>query len=295
MFDVQSVYQATSVEDAIRALSENENAMVVSGGTDVWVQNREGKHAGLQFVSIHGLPEITGVHMQADGTLAIGAATCFTDITSNDLVKRYIPMLGEAVDQVGSPQIRNVGTIGGNVCNGVTSADSAPSLFALDAVLRLRGAEGERLVPITEYYTGAGKTVRRHDEVLCQVLIPKVGYDGVYGQYIKYGKRNAMEISTLGCAVTVKLDAAKKTLERIHIAYGVAAPTPMRCTEAEAALVGKPATKATALLAADLAIQAIKPRTSWRASKEFRLHLAHTLCMRATEQAIMRAGGKTDD
>lgn len=295
MFDVKSVYQASSVEDAIRALKADDTAMIVSGGTDVWVQNRDGKHAGLSFVSIYGMPEITGVHQEADGTLVIGAATCFTDITANEQIKRCVPMLGEAVDQVGSPQIRNVGTIGGNVCNGVTSADSAPSLFALDAVLHLKGAEGERLVPITEFYTGPGKTVRRHDEVLCDIRIAKENYENVAGQYIKYGKRNAMEISTLGCAVTVKLDADKRAIERIRIAYGVAAATPMRCFDAEAALKGKPASAGTALLAADMAIQAINPRTSWRASKEFRLHLAHELCKRAAEQAIARAGGKIDD
>ncbi|MDD3336640.1 MAG: xanthine dehydrogenase FAD-binding subunit XdhB [Eubacteriales bacterium] len=293
MYDVQSVYQAKSVQDAIEALGKDERAMIVSGGTDVWVQNREGKHAGLPFVSIHGLPEITGVRIEEDGTLVIGAATCFTDITASPLIQRHVPMLGEAVDQVGSPQIRNVGTIGGNVCNGVTSADSAPSLFALDAQLKLQGAMGERIVPITEFYTGAGKTVRAHDEVLCEVRIPKESYEGVYGQYIKYGKRNAMEISTLGCAVTVKLGNQK--LVRVRIAYGVAGPTPLRCFEAEAELVGKPVGKETACLAADLAVQAIRPRTSWRASKEFRLHLAHELCTRAMEQAMEKAGGKIND
>lgn len=294
MFDVHSVYQARSVGDAIRALGEDNNAMIVSGGTDVWVQNREGKHAGLNFVSIHGLPEITGVRLEADGTLVIGAATCFTGITNDPLIQRLVPMLGEAVDQVGSPQIRNVGTIGGNVSNGVTSADSAPSLFALDAALLLKGGEGERLVPITAFYTGPGKTVRRHDEVLCEIRVAKQSYEGVYGQYLKYGKRNAMEISTLGCAVTVKLNQELNTLESLRIAYGVAGPTPMRCVETEKALTGKPV-KGAALAAADGAINEIHPRTSWRASKAFRVHLAHELCRRAMEQAIQKAGGKLDD
>ena len=291
MFDVQSIYQATSVEDAIRALCADEKAMIVSGGTDVWVQNRDGRHAGLPFVSVHGLKEISGVSLLADGTLSIGAATCFTDVTENELIQRYVPMLGEAADQVGSPQIRNAGTIGGNVCNGVTSADTAPSLFALDAVLLLRGKGGERRVPIATFYAGPGKTVRDRGEVLCRILIPQESYAGVYGQYIKYGKRNAMEISTLGCAVTVRLDQSKQTIERLRIAYGVAAPTPMRCLEAEEACTGRPVTGETVRQAADAAVAAIHPRTSWRASKDFRLHLARELCVRAMEQAILKAGG----
>ena len=291
MFDVGSVYTARSADDAIRALAADETAVIVSGGTDIWVANRDGKHAGANFVSIHGLEELRGVRAEADGTIVIGATTCFTDITNDPVIQRYIPMLSEAVDQVGSPQIRNVGTIGGNICNGVTSADSAPSLFALDARLVLRGPDGERTVPITEFYTGPGKTVRRHDEILCAFRIPKDSYEGVAGQYIKYGKRNAMEISTLGCAVTVRLSEDKKTILRARVAYGVAGPTPMRCTEAEKAAEGRPVSRETVADMIQAMLTEIRPRDSWRASKDFRIHLARTLLERAAEQAIARAGG----
>lgn len=291
MFDVGSVYPASSLEDAIRALRENENSLIVSGGTDIWVASRDGKYAGADFVSIHDIPELKGIREEPDGTLVIGAGTCFTDITAHPLIQRYIPMLGEAVDQVGSPQIRNVGTVGGNVCNGVTSADSAPSLFALDALLVLRGPEGERTVPITEFYLGPGKTVRACEEILCEIRIPKQSYDGVFGQYIKYGKRNAMEISTLGCAVTVKLSPDKRTFERVHVAYGVAGPTPMRCPEAEKLAEGQPVSRETVSRMADSVLASVHPRSSWRASREFRLHLTRVLLERAAEQAILRAGG----
>jgi len=294
MFDVQSVYRAANVADAIRALCEDERAMIIAGGTDVLVQNREGKHAGIPLVSVHGLPELTGVLMEMDGTLVIGAATCFTDITNHPLIQRHIPMLGLAVDEVGSPQIRNVGTVGGNLCNGVTSADSAPSLLALDAVLKLRGRDGERLTPLRDFYVSAGKTTRAHDEVLCEIRIVKESYQNVFGCYIKYGKRAAMEISTLGCAVTVRLTPDKKAIERMRIAYGVAAPTPIRCEAAEALAVGKAPDAETLEAVTHAAVEGISPRTSWRASREFRLHLAGELCRRAMSQAIMQAGGNAD-
>lgn len=158
MFDVQSVYRAANVADAIRALCEDERAMIIAGGTGTCLcKTARASTWAFRWSAFTGLPELTGVLMETDGTLVIGAATCFTDITNHPLIQRHIPMLGLAVDEVGSPQIRNVGTVGGNLCNGVTSADSAPSLLALDAVLKLRGRDGERLTPLRDFYVSAGK------------------------------------------------------------------------------------------------------------------------------------------
>ena len=155
--------------------------------------------------------------MEEDGTLVIGPGTSFSHITAHPLIQQHVPMLGYAVDQVGGPQIRNIGTIGGNVCNGVTSADSASSLFAYNAVLELTGPEGIRQVPIQEFYTGPGRTVRQHEEVMTAIRISKKDYEGYSGCYIKYGKRNAMEIATLGCACLVKLSADKKVVEDMRL------------------------------------------------------------------------------
>ena len=292
MYDIASLHRAVSVEDALRALAANENALVISGGTDVLVQNREGRHAGAALVSIHDLEEIRGVSLLENGDILIGAATCFTDLTNSPIIQSHIPMLGLAADEVGSPQIRNAGTIGGNVCNGVTSADTAPSLLALDAELELRSLEGERRVPLEAFYTGPGRTVRRRDELLCFLRIRPDSYRNVGGCYIKYGKRNAMEISTLGCAVALRLRDG--VIERVRVAYGVAGPTPARCAAAEEAALGKPATAQTVEQAADVAVRALHPRTSWRASREFRLQLSHELLKRAMTQAIANAGGNAD-
>ena len=115
MFDIQSFYEAKSVKDAIEALAGNENAYVISGGTDVLIRVREGKDAGCSLVSIHNIHEIKGVALTEEGDIKIGAATSFSHITNDVLIQKYIPMLGEAVDTVGGPQIRNVATIGGNI------------------------------------------------------------------------------------------------------------------------------------------------------------------------------------
>jgi len=294
MYDIQKFYQAADAADAIRALQEDPEAMIISGGSDVLIKIREGKFAGCALVSIHGIKELEGVSMEADGTIVIGPATTFSHVTNHAIVQEHIPMLGNAVDQAGGPQLRNIGTIGGNVCNGATSADSASSLFALNAVLVLTGPDGVREVPIQEFYTGPGRTVRDHAEVLTAIKIRKEDYADFGGHYIKYGKRNAMEIATMGCACMAKLSADKQQVEEMRLAYGVAAPTPIRCTAVEAKAKGMKIGKELYELVGAGALEEVNPRTSWRASREFRLQLVEELAKRALKQAIAYAGGEAD-
>ena len=294
MYDIGKFYQAADVEDAVRALVKDPEAVVISGGSDVLIKIREGKLAGCSLVSIHGIKELEGIGMEEDGTIVIGPATTFSHIANNDMIQKHIPMLGDAVDMAGGPQLRNIGTIGGNVCNGVTSADSASSLCCLDAVLVLKGPDSVREVPISQWYTGPGRTVRNHDEVLTAIRIKKENYQGYGGQYIKYGKRNAMEIATLGCAVSVKLTEDKKHIQDLRLGYGVAAPTPIRCHKTEGAVKGMETGEALAQAVGKGALEEVNPRSSWRASREFRLQLVEELGRRAVKQAVINAGGEWD-
>lgn len=294
MYDIERFYQATDVKDAIRALEADPSAVLISGGSDVLIKIREGKLAGCSLVSIHGISELEGISMEEDGTIVIGAATTFSHVTNHEMIKTHIPILGKAVDQAGGPQLRNIGTVGGNVCNGVTSADSASSFCVLDAILVLEGPEGTREVKITDWYTGPGRTVREHAQVLTAIKIKKESYEHYGGHYIKYGKRNAMEIATLGCGVTVRLTEDKKHIEELHLAYGVAAPTPVRCFQTEARAKGMEIGDALYETVGKGALEEVNPRSSWRASKEFRLQLVEELGKRALKQAIIYAGGEAD-
>ena len=210
------------------------------------------------------------------------------------LIQKYINVLGEAVDQGGGPQIRNIGTIGGNTCNGVTSADSSSTLHAWDAIVELTGKNGVRRLPIHEFYIKAGKVdIRAEDgEIQTAILIPKESYDRCYGHYIKYAMRNAMDIATLGCSVNVRLSENKKAIERARIAYGVAGPVPLRCASAEAAAQGKPLTEETVETFAHAILDDINPRDSWRASKAFRQHIAVEIAKRCLVKSIELAGGE---
>ena len=324
MYDIERYIEAVSVEDAIQHLKADPDASVISGGTDVLVRLRSGKGVGGTLVSIHEIPELHGVDRLLDGTLVIGPATCFSDLAKDPLIRSCVPYLGEAVETVGGPQIRNMGTIGGNLCNGATSADSAAVMQTLNARLVLQGPDGSREVPVTEFYLGPGKTVRRRDEILTAILIEAKDYLGFTGCYIKYGKRKAMEIATLGCCVRVKLGPApedsgegpgtengggqdpaalqtqnaagpgSRIIRDIRIGYGVAAPTPIRCYKTENLLRGRSASDPSIYeLIGEHVLEEVQPRSSWRASKEFRLQLIAELARRALREAMLSSLGNS--
>ncbi|MCI1904632.1 MAG: xanthine dehydrogenase FAD-binding subunit XdhB [Enterococcaceae bacterium] len=292
MYDIEKTYQPKTIDEAIENLVAEPKAEIIAGGTDVLVKVREGGLAGATLVSIHEIPELRGISMKDDGTIVIKAATCFADITRNPIIQKNIPTLGKAVDTVGGPQIREMGTIGGNTCNGVTSADSASTLMALNAQMEVKGPKGTRIIPITEWYAGPSKTVREHDEVLVSVQITKDNYEGFHGCYLKYGKRNAMEIATLGCSVHLKLSDDKKTIADFRVGYGVAGPNPMRCPKTEEKVKGMPLNDDLLETIAEGALQETKPRNSWRASEAFRRQIIAEFGRRATAAAINEAGGK---
>ncbi len=292
MYDIKALYEANSVKEAIELMRQHPDAKLIAGGSDVLIKLREGKLAGCELVSIFGIDALRGIGMDEDGTLRILPLTSFSHITKDPLINKHIKVLGEAVDMVGGPQIRNIGTIGGNISNGVTSADSASTLHAWDAAVELTSAEGVRQLPIKEYYISAGKVALRPAELLTAILIKKESYAGYKGHYIKYAMRNAMDIATLGCSVNVKLSDDKATILDARIAYGVAGPVPMRVPAAEEAVRGKPVCAQTVDMFANAALRDVNPRDSWRASRDFRLHLAHELAKRALTESIRLSGGE---
>ena len=293
MYDMKALYEAESVENAVALRLEHPEAQIIAGGSDVLVQMREGKRAGKELISIYGLDELRGVTIDEGENIRIGSLTSFSHITRDPIIQKYINVLGEAVDQVGGPQIRNIGTIGGNTCNGVTSADSASTLHAWEAIVELTGRNGIRRLPIKDFYIRAGQVDIRAEEgeIQTAILIPKASYENSFGHYIKYAMRNAMDIATLGCSVNVRLSPDKKAIARARIAYGVAGPVPMRCPSAEEAAKDKPLTLETAEEFSLAVLKDIHARDSWRASKAFREHIAVEMAKRCLIESIKRAGG----
>ena len=231
------------------------------------------------------------MHLDDSGDVRIGSLTTFRGVTYSDVIRKTVPVLGEAADTAGGPQLRAAGTIGGNVCNGVTSADTASTLMALDAQMHVKGPDGWRIIPIGAWYQGVGKVALAHDELLMQIVIPKAHYAGWSGHYIKYAQRNAMDIATLGVSCLVKLSADKRTVEDARLAFGVAGPVPMRALTAENGVKGMALSEAVERIGA-LALADVNPRTSWRASREFRIQLVSELSGRALAEAARKGGAQ---
>lgn len=289
MYDIKGYYEAVSVEEAVRLLAEKPQLQLIAGGTDVLIKMHGGQLEEAELLSLRQLKALENIQVRDDGTVAIGAMATFSMIFHHAMLKKLIPILTEAAVSMGGPQIRNIATIGGNVCNGATSADSASSLFALNARLKLQGQKGERVVPIREFYLGPGKVALNPGEILTEILIAPEDYLGFGGQYIKFAMRNAMDIATLGVAAVCKVENG--SFADVRIGLGVAGPTPLRCLEAEEYARGKRITVETLKEIGQLAVKASKARTSWRASKEYREHLVEELTQRALKTAVVNAGG----
>lgn len=291
MYNFNNLYEPTSVEEALRLKKEHPQALFLAGGSDILIKIREGKLAGCDLINIYNLEELRGICLEDDGSILIRPLTSFTDVSMHPVIRQYVPVLGEAVDQIGGPQVRNIGTIGGNICNGVTSADSATTLKAYDATLEIASLDGIRLLPYTEFNLGPGKVDLREGELLCGIRIAKESYKNTSGHYIKYAMRKAMDIATLGCSVNVRLTSDKKHIDRLRIAFGVAAPTPIRSTTVESKVQGHELNEQLLDIVSEGALSDVSPRTSWRASKEFRLQLVKEMARRTTKAAVEKAGG----
>ncbi len=291
MYDFSALYEATSVQHAVELMQAHPSAVLIAGGSDVLIKMREGKLAGAELISLYKLDELREVTMDPDGSLRIGPMTSFSHATKSPMLQKYMPVLGEAADTAGGPQLRNIGTLGGNICNGVTSADTASTEVAYDAMLEITGPSGMRKISIHDFYKGVGKVDLQPGELLTGILIPKESYENCYGYYIKYAMRNAMDIATIGCSVNVVLSADKKTIQRVRISYGVAGPVPMRARSAEAAVNGQHVSEETIALVGNTVLNDVNPRTSWRASADFRKQIISETARRGLRAAVERAGG----
>ena len=289
MYDIKSYIEAKSIKEVIDFMKNNENAQIIAGGTDILIKTRESKNGYVQrdLIGITRIKELTEIIVENDGTVLIGAANSFTKVEEHPFIKKNIPSLSVAVGAVGGPQVRNMGTIGGNICNGATSGDSGSTLLALEAVLEVEGIEGKREIPISEFYLGPGKVALNHGDVLVKIRIEKKNYEGYKGHYIKFSPRKAMDIATLGCSVLIK--EKDGVIEDLKIAYGVAGPTPLRAIDAENYAKNKKVSDETLENIGKECLKASRARDSWRASKAFREQLMEELPKRALKIAL---GGK---
>ena len=256
----------------------------LAGGTDIFVVMHSGKEKHSTLIDLKGLTELR--HFDTGQGLEFGALTLHSVFERSGFVKEHYTALYEGCSQVGSPQIRVRGTVGGNICNAVPSADCAGPLLVFGALCVIAGTEGERLVPLCEFFTGVKKTVLGKDELLKDVIVPEPAKSSG-SAYTKYTRRRAMDLALFGVSCYIALDGDR--VQTARIALTTAAPTPIRATGAEAFLTGRVLREAELREAAELTAAEAKPRSSWRSSAEFRTALAGELCVRTVSLAAERA------
>lgn len=273
-----------TLEQALSALHElGPSARVYAGGTDLMVQLREhaprlrGVTALVDLQHLHALREIS----ETDTALQIGALASHTAVETSPIVQRHAPVLAAASSQVGSPQIRNLGTIGGNVANASPAADTISALAALSAEAEVASARGVRRVPLPELYLGAGKTALAPDEIIVSFTIPKK--PGWHSAFCKLGRRKALAISRLNAAVLLHLDG--ETILEARIAPGCVFSAPDRVVTAEAMLEGQRASSALFARAAAETAEEMVRRSGVRWSTAYKKPALTAVVSEALEQA----------
>jgi xanthine dehydrogenase FAD-binding subunit len=257
------------------------NVTVLAGGTDLMVQLRSGKlRAGPVLMNIRHLPELKGI-AEADGVVRIGALVTITELLASPLVRARLGLLWQACDHFASDQIRNAGTLGGNICNASPAGDTLVPLLALDATVVLASrpdaALATRRVPLGSFLVGPGRTARAPGELLVAVEMP-LPPSGFVGEFYKHGARPALDIATISLAVGARRDG--RVLRDVRVAFGAVAPTPIRAPRTEALLEAHAADAATVDAAAQAALAEIHPISDVRASDWYRRELVRNMLKR---------------
>jgi aerobic carbon-monoxide dehydrogenase medium subunit len=249
-----------------------------AGGTDLFVEIREGLRHCAHVVNLKAIPGLTDLSFDPISGLRIGALTTAREIEISPVVAAHYPNLISAVRSLGSIQVRNRATLVGNVCRASPSADTSPPLIADEATVTVHGPTGERSLPIRKFFLEPGKTALACGEIVTEVMIPSPR-PGSGRSYIKLGRRQAMELATVGVAVSLGLD--RGLCADIRIALGAVAPTPMRALNAERAMLGTPLTAEFVAAAAEVAMAECAPIGNVRASAAYRRDMVAVLTRRA--------------
>jgi len=307
-------HKPQTVKEAIDLMDSLENAKYIAGGTDVMVLVKQGKLAPANLVSLRNVKELSCIEVQNGVT--IGAGATHTEIANNEFIRKRYCALADGAGVVGSKQIRNVATIGGNICNAAPSADTACPLLVLDANVIVAGKSGERQIPVDEFFLGPGRVALEKGELVTGFTIPAFG-EKTGSAYIKHARRLAMDLPVLGIAAraTIKLggseagcreafgaagdtpgtirrlEAEGLVFEDVRIAMSVVAPRPMRAKRAEEALKGKAISERLFEEFGEIAASESQPRDSIRGEAWYRREMVKVLTKRALLKSIERVIG----
>ena len=282
-------YAPRTMSELLQVLAEKKDgAMIIAGGTDVMVDIRAG-HTPQSLIDITKIPEMKGIRREGD-RIHIGPATTFTDIVESKIIRESAFVLAQAAVSVGSPQIRNRGTVGGNIVKGSPAADSVPALVALEARLRLVSGAGERELGIEEFLVGVCKTAILPGEVLVDIsfkaLAPKTG-----SAFVKLGRRNALAISRVSVAAIIGYDEVEMTCTDCRISVGSVAKNPFRVRTAEDIWQSCSLTHSNRDLCVEAALREISVTLGERASAVYKKQAGPAIIRRAVDSALGQVFG----
>ena len=277
-------YQPATLQEASRLLKDNgPGGRFLAGGTDLVIAMKEKGLLPKYIVDLKRVPGLAGIRENGDGSITLGALTTLYTIETSALIKKKFPFLAQSAAEVGSIQIRNRATIGGNMANASPSADTSPALMVLGATATIASGRDQRKIAVEEFFKGPGQSVMNADEILTEVTIPKTSANLV-GEYIKFSPREMMDLAYVGVAVAYNLGAQSandKICSGVRIVLGAVAPTPIRAKRAEAALEGHILSEALAEKAGQIAAEEAKPISDVRSSADYRRAMVSTMTKRA--------------
>jgi carbon-monoxide dehydrogenase medium subunit len=278
---------AVSLQDALNQLDQaGSGARLLAGGTDLVLNMKKKNILPSTLISLHSIKNLEYVE-EKNGMIHIGAMAKHADLAINPILEKEMSILCQAVGLIGSWQVRNIGTIGGNLCNASPAADSAPPLLALDASVVIATLKGDKIIPITSFFCGPAQTIMKSNEILKEILIKKPVNPSA-GCYLKLRRRKAVDISLAGVAFQAETDSTGKRIDQVKIALGGVAPTPIRVPDAETCLTGLCIDDAIEKIAlcAQKAARASKPIDDVRATADYKSTIVNVFVQRCAQHVL---------
>ncbi|MGM0409634.1 MAG: FAD binding domain-containing protein [Bacillota bacterium] len=278
--DSNQFFAPKTIKEALEVIEDNNNYRIIAGGTDIMVEKFEELYEVKNWLAIDKIEELKEIKLN-DDKLEIGAGVTHTDLVNSDLVNKNVPALKDAALDVGSPQIRNRGTIGGNIVTSSPAGDLLPVLLTYNAEFVLKSKSKQRKLAAAEFFTGVKKNKLKNDEILTKIIIPVK--ENNYDKWIKIGKRKALVISSLTLAVRIELDDECQKIKDASFAMGAVAPTPLEINKAAEEIRGKNFTNIDYKKVAAIVEEEISPIDDIRGTAKYRSDVAYNITVRALE------------
>ena len=282
------------IEEALEILSQyGKEIKVIAGGTDLLIQYYDRLYEVGSWLDLKNIKELKDIGINKN-QMEIGAMVTHTQLEKSEDIKKYFPVLSQAAADIGSPQIRNRGTIGGNIVNASPAGDLLSPLMAYDAQFKLLSVQKEALISAEEFFIGPKKTILEPAQLLIQIILP-LPSERTYGSWIKIGKRKALIIATITLALVVEMAEDNKTVKDVRTCLGSVAPTPIEIKEIREKMIGKKFNQLDFNQLGQIVEDKISPIDDIRGTREYRKDVAKNIMINALEEIDSAFGGRINE